>query len=73
LVVWVGKDFAHKDLQLIWVKLLWYFLLFLALPQVSILVGIKFNKAGDMHSLMVVVVMVVVVVVPNPSSQELEL
>jgi hypothetical protein len=35
-------------------------------------VGIKFNKAGDMHSWMVVVVMVVVVV-PNPSSQELEL
>jgi hypothetical protein len=41
--------------------------------QVSILVGIKFNKAGDMHSWMVVVVVVVMVVVPNPNSQELEL
>jgi hypothetical protein len=34
--------------------------------QVSILVGMKSNKAGDMHSWMMVVVVVVVMVVPNP-------
>jgi hypothetical protein len=73
LVVWVGKDFAHKDFATdMGEALMVHLLLLFCSSQVSNLVGIKFNKAGDMHSWMVVVV-VVVMVVPNPSSQELEL